>query len=143
MFVTNRDEGSIGVIDLARRRVAAKWFVPGGGSPDMGNLSADGRVLWLSGRYNNVVYAIGPHGLYGVCNVWPPIAHAHIHRHRQHFRKHCSLTPGDLGQGRMPDKAVAVRNFFDDRIGNWPPASDVAQVLRNLGNTVWCSVRQQ
>jgi YVTN family beta-propeller protein len=82
MFVTNRDEGSIGVIDLARRRVAAKWFVPGGGSPDMGNLSADGRVLWLSGRYNNVVYAIdsgngrllakipvgsGPHGL---C-VWP------------------------------------------------------------------------
>ena len=48
----------------------------------MGNISADGKVLWLSGRYNNVVYAInatdghliatipvgsGPHGL---C-VWP------------------------------------------------------------------------
>jgi YVTN family beta-propeller protein len=82
MFVTNRDEGSISVVDLARRRVAAKWFLPDGGSPDMGNLSADGHVLWLSGRYNNVVYAIdsgsgrllakipvgsGPHGL---C-VWP------------------------------------------------------------------------
>ena len=82
MFVTDRDEGSIAVVDLAQRRVAAKWFVPGGGSPDMGNVSADGRVLWLSGRYNNVVYAIdsgngrllakipvgsGPHGL---C-VWP------------------------------------------------------------------------
>ena len=32
--------------------------MPGGGSPDMGNVSADGKVLWLSGRYNNVVYAI-------------------------------------------------------------------------------------
>ena len=48
----------------------------------MGGVSADGNVLWLSGRYNGVVYAIstvngkllakipvgrGPHGL---C-VWP------------------------------------------------------------------------
>jgi YVTN family beta-propeller protein len=48
----------------------------------MGNVSADGKLLWLSGRYDNVVYAIrtsngtlaakipvgsGPHGL---C-VWP------------------------------------------------------------------------
>ena len=31
---------------------------PGGGSPDMGGVSADGRVLWLSGRYNAEVYAI-------------------------------------------------------------------------------------
>jgi YVTN family beta-propeller protein len=30
----------------------------GGGSPDMGNVSADGKMLWLSGRYDNVVYAI-------------------------------------------------------------------------------------
>ena len=51
-------------------------------SPDMGGVSADGRVLWLSGRYDSDVYAIdtstgkelaripvgfGPHGL---C-VWP------------------------------------------------------------------------
>jgi YVTN family beta-propeller protein len=82
LFVTNRDEGSITLIDLATRRPMAKWRIPGGGSPDMGNVSADGKVLWLSGRYNNVVYAIstadghliakipvgsGPHGL---C-VWP------------------------------------------------------------------------
>jgi DNA-binding beta-propeller fold protein YncE len=55
-----------------------KWRIPGGGSPDMGGVSADGKVLWLSGRYNAVVYAIsttngkllakisvgsGPHGL--------------------------------------------------------------------------------
>jgi DNA-binding beta-propeller fold protein YncE len=59
-----------------------KWWIPGGGSPDMGGVSANGKVLWLSGRYNAVVYAIstvngrllakipvgeGPHGL---C-VWP------------------------------------------------------------------------
>jgi YVTN family beta-propeller protein len=82
MFVTNRDGGSITVVDLATRRPEATWALPGGGSPDMGNISADGNVLWLSGRYNNVVYAIstadghliaripvgsGPHGL---C-VWP------------------------------------------------------------------------
>ncbi len=82
MFVTNRDEGSITLIDLATRQIETKWVIPGGGSPDMGNISADGTVLWLSGRYNNVVYAIstvdghviaqipvgsGPHGL---C-VWP------------------------------------------------------------------------
>ena len=30
--------------------------MPGGGSPDMGNVSADGKQLWLSGRYDNVVY---------------------------------------------------------------------------------------
>jgi hypothetical protein len=50
----------------------------GGGSPDMGGVSADGRVFWISGRYNGVVYAIstrngkllaripvanGPHGV--------------------------------------------------------------------------------
>jgi len=82
MFVTNRGEGSITVIDLTTRKPAAKWEIPGGGSPDMGNVSADGTVLWVSGRYNGVVYAIstadghliakipvgsGPHGL---C-VWP------------------------------------------------------------------------
>ncbi|UQX88688.1 YncE family protein [Jatrophihabitans telluris] len=82
MFVTNRDEGSISVIDLSTRKPQALWRLPGGGSPDMGNVSADGKILWLSGRYDDVVYAIstrngallakirvgaGPHGL----AVWP------------------------------------------------------------------------
>lgn len=82
LFVTNRDAGTISVLNLATGRPQTKWALPHGGSPDMGNLSADGKVLWLSGRYNNVVYAInssnghliakipvgsGPHGL---C-VWP------------------------------------------------------------------------
>jgi YVTN family beta-propeller protein len=82
LYVTNRDEGSISLIDLTTGQQSQKWELPGGGSPDMGNVSVDGRVLWLSGRYNSVVYAIdtatgkllaripvgdGPHGL---C-VWP------------------------------------------------------------------------
>jgi YVTN family beta-propeller protein len=78
LYVTNRDEGSISLLDLRTRRVVRKWRIPGGGSPDMGGVSANGKVLWLSGRYNGVVYAIsttnghllakipvgrGPHGL--------------------------------------------------------------------------------
>jgi YVTN family beta-propeller protein len=78
LYVSNRGEGSVSVISFATRKVAHKWRIPGGGSPDMGGVSADGKVLWLSGRYNAVVYAIstsngkllarvpvgnGPHGL--------------------------------------------------------------------------------
>jgi YVTN family beta-propeller protein len=82
LFVSNRGEGSISVISFRTRRPLAKWRLPGGGSPDMGGLSADGRILWLSGRYAGEVYAIstrsgkllhriavgsGPHGM----AVWP------------------------------------------------------------------------
>ena len=78
LYVSNRGEGSITVIDFATRKIVKKWPIPGGGSPDMGGVSADGKVLWLSGRYNKEVYAIdtgdghllakipvgkGPHGL--------------------------------------------------------------------------------
>jgi len=74
-------KGSISVLDFATRKVLANWPIPGGGSPDMGNVSADGKILWLSGRFDDVVYAINttsgaitsipvgaePHGL----TVWP------------------------------------------------------------------------
>ena len=78
LYVSNRDEGSVSVISFARRKAVHKWRIPGGGSPDMGGVSADGKVLWLSGRYDAEVYAIstrngkllarirvgsGPHGL--------------------------------------------------------------------------------
>jgi YVTN family beta-propeller protein len=81
LYASNRGEGSISVIDVRTRTVSKVWHIPRG-SPDMGGVSADGRVLWLSGRYNAEVYAIdtndgrllaripvgrGPHGL---C-VWP------------------------------------------------------------------------
>lgn len=74
-------KGSVSVLDFATRTVVATWPIPGGGSPDMGNVSADGKTLWLSGRFDDEVYAIDthtgtvksiavgmePHGL----TVWP------------------------------------------------------------------------
>jgi YVTN family beta-propeller protein len=76
-----RGMGSVSVLDFATRKVDVTWPIPGGGSPDMGNVSADGKTLWLSGRYDDVVYRIDtasgavakikvgqePHGL----AVWP------------------------------------------------------------------------
>jgi YVTN family beta-propeller protein len=92
LYITNRGwsttaggrhgPGSITVLDPATRRIVATWRLPRGGSPDMGNVSADGAELWLSGRYDDEVYVFDtatgklrhrikvgrePHGL---C-VWP------------------------------------------------------------------------
>ena len=91
LYVTNRGSnkihgagkgmGSVSVLDFATRKVDVTWPIPGGGSPDMGNVSADGKQLWLSARYDHVVYVfdtttgevktikvgIEPHGL----TVWP------------------------------------------------------------------------
>jgi DNA-binding beta-propeller fold protein YncE len=58
LYVSNRGEGTVSVVSFAKRRVTKKWHIPGGGSPDMGGVSADGKVLWLAGRYNSEVYAI-------------------------------------------------------------------------------------
>ena len=81
LYVTNRAAGTISIVSFATRHIVKTWRIPGG-SPDMGNVSADGKVLWLSGRWSAEVYAIstkdghllaripvgrGPHGL---C-VWP------------------------------------------------------------------------
>jgi YVTN family beta-propeller protein len=56
LYISNRGEGSVSVLDLATQKLVAKWTIPGGGSPDMGGVSADGKLLWLSGRYNGEVY---------------------------------------------------------------------------------------
>ena len=61
LYVANRNEGSVSVISFRTQRVIAKWHIPGGGSPDMGDVSMNGAVLWLTGRYNAVVYAIDTH----------------------------------------------------------------------------------
>jgi YVTN family beta-propeller protein len=58
LYVSNRGEGSVSIIDFSSRKEVAKWRLVGGGSPDMGGVSADGKVLWLAGRYNSEVYAI-------------------------------------------------------------------------------------
>ncbi len=78
LYISNRGEGTISLLDVSTKKVATIWRIPGGGSPDMGGVSADGKVLWLSGRYNAEVYAFdttdghllaripvgkGPHGL--------------------------------------------------------------------------------
>jgi YVTN family beta-propeller protein len=76
-----RGPGGVSVMDFATETIEATWLIPGGGSPDMGNVTADGTQLWLSGRYDHVVYVfetatgavkkikvgIEPHGL----TVWP------------------------------------------------------------------------
>jgi YVTN family beta-propeller protein len=82
LYITNRGEGSISLLSFRTGKLVSKWRIPGGGSPDMGGFSADGKVLWLSGRYHKEVYALNatngkliaripvgvqPHGL---C-VWP------------------------------------------------------------------------
>jgi YVTN family beta-propeller protein len=55
-FPHSGDDGSVSVVDVRTRSVVATWPIPGGGTPDMGNVSADGTRLWLSGRRSNVVY---------------------------------------------------------------------------------------
>ena len=76
-----KGNGSVAVIDFATEKVVAHWGVPGGGSPDMGNVSADGKWLWLAARFDDVIYRFDtasgavsqlkvgaePHGL----TVWP------------------------------------------------------------------------
>lgn len=56
MYVSDRGAGKVSVIDWRTNRITATWVIPGGGSPDMGGVSADGKELWLSGRYDHVVY---------------------------------------------------------------------------------------
>ncbi len=82
LYVSDRDAGSISVLDAGGTKVVAKWPLAPGSSPDMGGVSVDGSRLWLSGRYDSEVYVIdthsgrtlktipvgkGPHGL----AVWP------------------------------------------------------------------------
>ena len=80
LYVTSRAGGAVSVISFATRRITATWTVPG--TPDMGGVSPNGKVLWLAGRYSGAVYAIStttghviasiPAGVspHGVC-VWP------------------------------------------------------------------------
>lgn len=82
LYVSDRGAGKVSVVSFATNKIIDTWTIPGGGSPDMGGVSADGKVLWLSGRYDGEVYAFNttngrlvaripvggsPHGLL----VWP------------------------------------------------------------------------
>lgn len=78
LYITNRGEGTVSILDFATRKLTGQWKIPGGGSPDMGGVSADGKMFWVSGRYHHEIYGIdtstgetverikvgrGPHGL--------------------------------------------------------------------------------
>lgn len=78
LLITNRGEGTISVLRFSDKKLVKKWHLPKGASPDMGGISADGKVFWISGRYSHFVYAVstetgktlakikvgeGPHGL--------------------------------------------------------------------------------
>ena len=82
LLITNREEGSVSVLRFTDNKLIAKWKIPGGGSPDMGNISTDGKFFWVSGRYDSEVYVFNiekgsfvtrikvghePHGL----TYWP------------------------------------------------------------------------
>jgi DNA-binding beta-propeller fold protein YncE len=82
LYISDRGAGKVSVLDFASNRIVDTWTIPGGGSPDMGGVSADGRTLWLSGRNDGVVYGFdtrtgkliakipvggSPHGI----AVWP------------------------------------------------------------------------
>ncbi len=92
LYVTNRGSnsiagrphgpGSISVLDPLTDTIVANWPIPGGGSPDMGDVTADGKELWVSGRYDDEVYVFDTstgrithripvgHEPHGLC-VWP------------------------------------------------------------------------
>ena len=52
-----RGNGSVSVVKFASNKVVATETITGGGSPDMGNVTPDGKELWLAGRFDGQVYA--------------------------------------------------------------------------------------
>lgn len=82
LYVSDRDAGKVSVVSFRTNKIVDTWKIPGGGSPDMGGLSANGKVLWLSGRYDSEVYGFNtkrgkliaripvPGSPHGLC-VWP------------------------------------------------------------------------
>ncbi|MGZ4442465.1 MAG: YVTN family beta-propeller repeat protein [Nocardioidaceae bacterium] len=82
LYVSDRGAGEVSVVSFKTNKIVHTWRIPGGGSPDMGGVSADGKTLWLSGRYDGVLYGfntrtghliaripvgVSPHG----AAVWP------------------------------------------------------------------------
>jgi DNA-binding beta-propeller fold protein YncE len=94
IYVTNRTEGTISVIDLTTHRVIRRWHLPGDSAPRLGSVSADGGVLWLSDRRHNLVYAVSTttgrlirtirvgRRPYGVCVFPQPGRHSLGHTYR-------------------------------------------------------------
>lgn len=56
LYVTNGGERSVSVIALRRHRVVHRWPLPA--APGAGGISPDGRLLWLSARHADLVFAV-------------------------------------------------------------------------------------
>lgn len=144
LFVSNRDAGTVSVISFATRTVIGTWHIPGGGSPAMGGITSDGKVIWLSGRYNDVVYAIsaengrliarlpvgvGPHGI----SVFPQPAGT---------RSAIPATSADELNSAVPGAAprtaaLRTRGMSMDGVGAGPLGSGPAPTL------TWADLRQR
>jgi DNA-binding beta-propeller fold protein YncE len=55
LYVSDRMAGKVSVVSLRRNKIVDTWSAAGS-HPDMGGVSADGKTLWLSGRYDGHVY---------------------------------------------------------------------------------------
>lgn len=70
LYISDRVAGSVSVFSLAKHRIIDTWPIPGGGTPDMGGVSADGKTLWLSGRTSGRVYGWDTHTGHLVANIY-------------------------------------------------------------------------
>ena len=69
LYVSDRMAGEVSVVSVATNKIVDTWKAPGS-HPDMGGVSADGSVLWLSGRYDGYVYGWNTHTGKLVHKIW-------------------------------------------------------------------------
>ncbi len=146
LYVTDRGEGAISVISFRTRKQVAKWRIPGGGSPDMGGVSADGKVFWISGRYNGVRLRDLDDRREAACedpgrqrparrlrlaSARPLLARPHGHPPLR----------GGLGERRLalaePGEAQQLSTKMKSNVVFWPPKSTVQMLPSPLAN--WMS----
>jgi DNA-binding beta-propeller fold protein YncE len=76
VFGVPKGKGNVSVLDPKTNAVTATWAVPGGGSPDMGNLSPDG---------SQVVFTRRPATDSGLPSIWTATADgSHLRRLERH-----------------------------------------------------------
>jgi DNA-binding beta-propeller fold protein YncE len=56
LYVTDGAAGTVSLVSFTERRVVGRWRIPA--APDLGGVSADGRVLWLSAPGTDTLFAV-------------------------------------------------------------------------------------